>query len=299
MSTYHIPVMAKECLEGLAIDPDGIYVDATFGGGGHSKLILEQLGDEGHLIGFDQDEDASGNVLDHEQFTFIQSNFRYLQRYLKLYAVEQVDGILADLGVSSHQFDEASRGFSYRFESALDMRMNTQSEATAASVINSASTAELQEIFSKYGEVRNARMLANAIVDQRAAYPVKTIGEFLHIIEPLVRGQRAKYLAQVFQALRIVVNDEMKALEELLEQSLALLKPGGRMVIMSYHSIEDRCVKLFFKTGNPEGKVVKDFYGNINRPFKIITKKAVTPSEEEIKQNPRARSAKLRIAEKI
>ncbi len=299
MTLYHQPVMAKECIEGLAIREEGTYVDVTFGGGGHSRLILQHLGDKGHLLGFDQDEDAVGNVLEDSRFTFVAANFKYLKRFLKLHGISKVDGILADLGVSSHQFDEGSRGFSYRFDHQLDMRMNVKDEVTAAKVVNEYSADYLQQMFSQYGEVRNAKSLALRIVEQRSIRKIETIGDLLAVIEPLIRGQRHRYLAQVFQAIRIEVNEEITALHELLEQSLDVLKDGGRLVVISYHSIEDRIVKNFFKTGNIEGRVEKDFYGNITRPFKLITRKAVVPKEEEIIENSRARSAKLRIAEKI
>ena len=299
MSQYHQPVMAEECIEGLAIREDGAYVDVTFGGGGHSRLIIKHLDDKGHLFGFDQDEDAYDNALEDSKFTFIAANFRYLKRFLKLHGIKEVDGILADLGVSSHQFDEGSRGFSYRFDHQLDMRMNVKDEITAAKVINEYSADYLQQMFSQYGEVRNAKSLALRIVEQRSIRSIETIGDLLAVMEPLIRGQRHRYLAQVFQAIRIEVNEEMAALQDLLEQSLEVLKKGGRLVVISYHSIEDRIVKNFFKTGNIEGRVDKDFYGNITRPFKLITRKAVVPGEEEIKNNSRARSAKLRIAEKI
>lgn len=290
--------MAQACIEGMKIVPEGVYVDATFGGGGHSQLILEQLGPEGRLLGFDQDEDARANVPEDSRFTFVHHNFRFLKRFLRLHGHRQVDAILADLGVSSHQLNEAERGFSFRFEAELDMRMNQKQETSAATILNTYSAPELQQLFSQYGEVRNARTLAARIVEEREQQPLKTIGQFVNLLEPLVRGHRSRYLAQVFQALRIVVNDEMGALEDFLQQALEVLKPGGRLVVLSYHSVEDRMVKHFLKTGNVEGKPDKDFYGNIYRPFNVITKKAVPPSEEEIRQNPRARSAKLRIGEK-
>ncbi|MDX1943574.1 MAG: 16S rRNA (cytosine(1402)-N(4))-methyltransferase RsmH [Saprospiraceae bacterium] len=295
---YHLPVLAKESIEMLQIKPDGIYVDATFGGGGHSKLILEELGDKGRLFGFDQDEDTVANVLGDPRFTFVHNNFRYLKRFLKLHGAKEVDSILADLGVSSHQLDEASRGFSYRFDAELDMRMNQQGERSAADVVNIYTAEDLQRVFSEYGEVRNARTLAQSIVEARQTREIRTIADFLAIMEPLIRGQRLRYLSQVFQALRIEVNDEMGALQEFLEQSLEVLKPGGRLVVITYHSIEDRIVKNFLKTGNREGEVKKDFYGNIERPFVVITKNAIEPSDAEIKENPRARSARLRVGEK-
>lgn len=297
--SYHDPVMLEGCINGLNLNPDGIYVDVTFGGGGHSKAILKKLSGQGHLYGIDQDEDAAANIPDGENFTFIQQNFRYLDKALRMHGVRQVDGILADLGVSSHQLNVGERGFSYRFDADLDMRMNRQGDRKADDIVNTYSAAELQDIFSKYGELRNSKTLAEAIVAERKIRPVKTIGDFLSIVNPLVRGQRNKYLAKVFQAIRIEVNEEMDVLQDFLNATLKVLKPGGRLVIMSYHSLEDRLVKNFFKSGNFTGQPDKDFYGNINRPFKVITKKAVFATEAEVSQNPRARSARLRIAERI
>lgn len=296
--TYHVPVMAKESLDGLAIAKAGVYVDATFGGGGHSRLILEALGEKGRLLGFDQDKDALANVPEDDRFTFVQHNFRFLRRFLKLYGIRQVDGILADLGVSSHQLDEGSRGFSYRFDHDLDMRMNQSDGATAADLLNTYTEDELVRIFSEYGEVRNSKTLAAGIVQARQGKPVRTVGDFLAAIDPFIRGARWKYLSQVFQALRIEVNDEMGALEDFLQQCLEVLKPGGRLVIIAYHSLEDRLAKNFLKSGNLRGEQEKDFYGNIYRPFKVITRKALLPTPEEIEINPRARSAKLRVGEK-
>ena len=293
--SYHNPVLARECIEALNIRPDGIYVDATFGGGGHSRLILEELGEDGELQAFDQDEDALRNVIDDERFIFNHHNFRFIKQFLKLHGIRKVDGILADLGVSSHQLDEAKRGFSFRFEAELDMRMNQEDSKKASDIVNIYNVSELQRVFSEYGEVRNSKSLAQRIVQERSARKVKSIGDFLNMIEPLIRGQRNRYLAQVFQALRIEVNDEMGALKTFLEDSLSILKDGGRLVVMSYHSIEDRVVKNFLKTGNVEGQVIKDDYGNIHRPFRLINKKPILPSSEEIRQNPRARSAKLRV----
>ena len=297
--TYHEPALARESIDALAIRTGGIYVDATFGGGGHSRLILNELGAEGRLLGFDQDEDALANILEDERFTFVHHNFRFLKRFLRLHRIQEVDGILADLGVSSHQLDVAERGFSYRFDAALDMRMNQQQEKTAASLANTYDADALQDVFSRYGEVRNARTLAQRIVEERRHRPIETIGAFLAVVEPVIRGHRARYLSQAFQALRIEVNDEMGALQEFLEQSLEVLKPGGRLAVITYHSIEDRMVKNFLKAGNFEGRQEKDFYGNIQRPFKVISRKAIIPSDEEVQQNPRSRSAKLRIGEKI
>lgn len=296
---YHIPVLLHESVEALKIKPGGSYVDATFGGGGHSRHILNQLDTKGHLFSFDQDEDVLTNLItENEHFTFIHHNFRYLKRFLRLHGTKQVDGILADLGVSSHQLDSAARGFSYRYNADLDMRMNQQGDTTAADLLNAYSTADLVQVFSQYGEVRNAKTLAAAITKDRKAKALKTIGDLLQIIDPLVRGNRLRYLSQVFQALRIEVNDEMGALKEFLQQALEVLRPGGRLVIISYHSIEDRLVKNFLRSGHFDGEVEKDFYGNIHRPFQLITRKAQLPSDEEIKRNPRARSAKMRIAEK-
>lgn len=293
--SYHQPAMAQEALDGLAIRPDGIYVDATFGGGGHTRLILEQLGPEGRILGFDQDADAQENVPADGRFAFVPHNFRYLQRFLKLYGYREVDGILADLGVSSHQFDEGDRGFSYRFSGTLDMRMDQQSDTTAADIVNRYPAADLQRIFSQYGEVRNARTLAQRICETRELTPIRTTTDLLQVVDPLVRGQRMRYLAQVFQALRIEVNQEMTVLEEFLEQTLAVLKPGGRLVVIAYHSVEDRMVKNFLRSGRVDGKMDKDFYGNIFRPFAVLTKKALGPTEVEIQKNPRARSARMRI----
>ena len=296
--SYHDPVLLKESINALNIKEDGVYVDATYGGGGHSHLILKKLGAKGHLFGFDQDEDVLPNVSENERFTFIHHNFKYLKRFLKLNGVAQVDGILADLGVSSYQLNQADRGFSYRFDADLDMRMNQQGELTAADILNDYDSESLQNVFSLYGEVRNAKTLANAIVAAREKRAIQSINDFMQILKPLIRGNRNRYLAQVFQALRIEVNDEIGALKTFLKAALEVLKPGGRLVVIAYHSLEDRLVKHFFRSGNFEGELVKDFYGNIERPFKIISKKAIIPSEEEIKNNPRARSAKMRVAEK-
>lgn len=293
--SYHEPVLAKESIEALAIRKDGIYVDATFGGGGHSRLILKELGEKGRLYAFDQDDDALQNLIEDERFVFNHHNFRYLKQFLRLHGVKQVDGILADLGVSSHQLDEPERGFSYRFDADLDMRMNRQDERKASDILNSCSAEELQRIFSEYGEVRNSRSLAQKIVREREGRLIYSIGDFLSIVEPLIRGFRGRYLSQIFQALRIEVNDEMGALQTFLEASLDVLKTGGRLVVISYHSIEDRLVKNFIKTGNAEGVIRQDFFGNIERPFTPYNKSVITPSEEEVERNPRARSAKMRV----
>jgi 16S rRNA (cytosine1402-N4)-methyltransferase len=295
---YHLPVLAKESIEALAIRQSGVYVDATFGGGGHSRLILNELGEKGKLYAFDQDDDALQNLLDDGRFVFNHHNFRFLQRFLRLHGETQVDGILADLGVSSHQLDEAERGFSFRFDADLDMRMNRSEERTAADILNDYAPGELQRIFSEYGEVRNARTLAQSIARERNVAPLKTIGDLLRAAEPLVRGNRNRYLAQIFQALRIEVNDEMGALKEFLEAALQVLKPGGRLVVISYHSIEDRMVKNFLKTGNVEGEVKSDFFGKIERPFTLVYRGIITPSKKEMSENPRARSAKMRAGER-
>ncbi|MBK6266969.1 16S rRNA (cytosine(1402)-N(4))-methyltransferase RsmH [Marivirga sp. S37H4] len=300
MSEYHEPVMLQECIEGLSINPSGTYVDLTFGGGGHSLAILEHLTD-GRLLAFDQDQDAVANAeaIKHEGFEFIQANFRYCRKYLKLFGIKEVDGVLADLGVSSHQFNKAERGFSTRFDAELDMRMDQQAELTAKKVINSYTEADLHKMFGLYGEVRNAKTLAAAIVAARTNKEINTVAELKAILDRFAkRGRENKYYAQVFQALRIEVNEEMKALEETLGQMEALIKIGGRLVVMSYHSLEDRLVKNYINKGNIEGIEDKDFYGNVHKSFHAITRKPVTASEEELERNNRARSAKLRIAER-
>lgn len=294
--SYHVPVLAGESIDALAIKPDGIYIDATFGGGGHSALILDALGDNGRLLGFDQDGDAAQNVPEDDRFTFVQHNFRFIKRFLRLYKVKKVDGILADLGVSSFQLDEGRRGFSYRFEADLDMRMNQGTGNTAATILQEYGERELVRVFSELGEVRNSKTLAARIVEARRDHPLQTIGDLLALLEPLIKGQRLRYLSQVFQALRIEVNDEMGALEDFLMQSMEVLKPGGRLAIITYHSIEDRMVKRFMKAGNMSGEPEKDFYGNIHRPFELISRRAILPEKEELQRNPRSRSAKLRVA---
>lgn len=299
MNAYHVPVMLEETISGLVVDPDGTYVDVTFGGGGHSKEILKRLSSKGRLFAFDQDPDALSDTIEDERFTFIAANFRHLKRFLKLHRISAVSGILGDLGISSHQIDVPQRGFSYRFDGPLDMRMDQNQELGATQILNTYKAEELQQMFSKYGEVRNAKTLANVIVDARNAIPFKNTTALVQLVTPISKGNRNRYLAQVFQSLRIEVNDEMAALNDLLNQSLEVLGPGGRLVIIAYHSLEDRMTKNFLKSGNPDGTLIKDFYGNIYRPFKIITKKAVLPSDTEIQQNPRAKSAKLRIGEKI
>lgn len=298
---YHVPVLLHESLEGMDIHPDGVYVDVTFGGGGHSREILRRLGDEGRLYGFDQDADAEQNIPDDERFVFVRSNFRYLYNFMRYYdEVGEVDALLADLGVSSHHFDDRERGFSFRFEGSLDMRMNTRAGQTAADVLNNYTEEQLADVFYLYGELKNARRLAAAVVAYRTGKkPILTSGDLLEIVTPFIgRDKEKKFLAQVFQALRIEVNDEMRALREMLGASLRVLKPGGRLVVITYHSLEDRLVKNFLKTGNFEGKVEQDFFGNVRSPFKLLSGKVITPSKEEIERNPRSRSAKLRIAEK-
>ena len=297
--TYHIPVLLEESINGLNIRPDGVYVDVTFGGGGHSRAILKQLGKDGHLYGFDQDEDAEKNIVDDGRFTFVRSNFRYITNFMHYYGVEKVDGILADLGVSSHLFDDSERGFSFRFDTALDMRMNKKAELSAADVVNDYTEEQLADIFYLYGELKNSRRLAAAIIKARNRQQINTIGEFLEVIKPLTGKEREKKdLAKIFQAIRIEVNHEMDALKEMLESTIRLLTPNGRLSVITYHSLEDRIVKNVMKSGTADGKIQQDFFGNILSPFRTINNKVIIPSEEEIEQNPRARSAKLRIAEK-
>lgn len=298
MSTYHTTVLLNEAVEALNIRPEGIYVDATFGGGGHSQLILRGLGDKGKLIGFDQDDDVRSQIVEDKRFIFLNHNFRELKRMLRFSAIRRVDGVLADLGVSSHQFDEADRGFSYRFDAPLDMRMNQAEGTTAAKILNTYTAENLQKILSEYGEVRNSRTLAQALVAARVGKSYKNISDLLAVSDPLSMGDKMRYRSQVFQALRMEVNDELGALKDFLQQSLEVLSVGGRLAVITFHSIEDRLVKNFMKSGNFDGELNSDFYGNITRPFKVITKKPIEPSAEEVKNNPRARSAKLRIAEK-
>lgn len=299
MDEYHIPVLLNACLENLNIRPSGIYVDVTYGAGGHSRPILLQLSAEGHLYAFDQDEDAWDNRITDDRFTLIRANFRYYRKYLRLEGASQVDGILADLGVSSHQLDIPERGFSYRFDAPLDMRMNHENPQTAANILNTYSEDALLRLLSEFGEVRNSKTLARALVTRRAIQEFRTTGDLNYVLDTQLIGPRAKYFSQVYQALRMEVNDEMGALKDMLKDGLSLLKPGGRFVVMSYHSIEDRMVKNFFKTGNFEGDVIKDDFGNISRPFRLVNKKVIEADESEVRRNPRARSAKLRVAEKI
>ncbi len=296
---YHIPALLEECMQGLNINPDGVYVDVTFGGGGHSREILKHLGKNGHLFGFDQDQDAKRNIPEDERFTFVHSNFRYLSNFLRYYNIDKVDGILADLGVSSHHFDEAERGFSFRFEGNLDMRMNQKGGKNASQILNTYTKEQLADIFYHYGELNNSRRIAESIINQRKLKEIDSISDFVNIIQPyLSKKQEKKELAQVFQALRMDVNNEITVLKEMLTQAEKALKPKGRLVVISYHSLEDRLVKNFMKTGNFEGILEKDFFGNPICPFSLVNKKQIIPSEEEITRNPRVRSAKLRIAEK-
>jgi len=297
---YHVPVLMQEVINGLQIDPSGIYVDCTFGGGGHSSVILQHLNDQGKLIAFDQDADAKKNVPDDDRVIFIPHNFRHLQRFLRLHKISKVNGILADLGVSSHQFDIAERGFSTRFDGALDMRMNQSEKLNAADVINNYSEDKLHKIFEQYGEVTNAKTLANLIVQARKSQSIKTINEFKNALYPIVKGNPEKYFAKVFQALRIEVNDELGALKDMLMQVSGILRDGGRIAVITFHSLEDRLVKNFFKNGNFDEEQRVDLYGSGSKnDLKIITRKPITPSQEELKNNPRSRSSKLRIAEKI
>ncbi|WP_053189050.1 16S rRNA (cytosine(1402)-N(4))-methyltransferase RsmH [Sunxiuqinia dokdonensis] len=296
---YHIPVLLNESIEGLNIQKDGDYVDVTFGGGGHSCELLKSI-DTGRLFGFDQDEDAAANAFDDPRFIFVRHNFKYIRNFLRYHGVEKVDGILADLGVSSHDFDVAERGFSFRFSGALDMRMNRDSKTTAADVVNDYPEEQLIKIFREYGEVDNAYRLTKQIVAARQLQPIKTIDQFKSVISDCVsKKNEAKYLAKVFQALRIETNGELEVLKDFLVQSAELLKPGGRLVVITYHSLEDRLVKNFIKAGNFEGKQDKDFYGNVSSVLKAVNRKVIIPNDEEIARNPRARSAKLRIAEKV
>lgn len=297
---YHIPALLNPCMEGLDIKLDGVYVDVTFGGGGHSREILKRLGDNGRLISFDQDADAIRNVIDDDRFTFVRSNFKYLSNFLKYHGVEKVDGILADLGVSFHHFDDSSRGFSFRFDGKLDMRMNAEAGLKASDVLESYSEEQLADVFFYYGELKNARRIASVIVKSREEKKIETISHLLDLLEPLMgKDRQKKDLAKVFQALRIEVNKEMDVLKRLLVQAQNVLKPGGRIVVLTYHSLEDRLVKNFLKAGNFEGKVEQDFYGNRLSPFKLVNNKVIVPDAEEIERNPRSRSAKLRVAELI
>lgn len=297
--TYHIPVLMKDSVDGLNIGSAGIYVDVTFGGGGHSREILSRLDADGHLYSFDQDADAEKNIINDNRLTFVRSNFRYLKNWMRYYGVDHIDGLLADLGVSSHHFDDESRGFSFRFDAPLDMRMNKRDGTTAADVVNTYDEERLADIFYLYGELKNSRKIAAALVKARAAHKIETTQDFIGSVESLFRREREKKdMAKLFQALRIEVNNEMTALKEMLRSATELLRPGGRLSVITYHSLEDRIVKNVMKTGNPEGKMKQDFFGRIETPFTLINNKVITPDDEELTNNPRSRSAKLRIAEK-
>ena len=303
--TYHVPVLLQESIDGLDIKPDGVYVDVTFGGGGHSKEILRRLGKKGHLYSFDQDEDAERNIVDDSRFTFVRSNFRYLRNWMRYYQVEHIDGLLADLGVSSHHFDDETRGFSFRFDAPLDMRMNKRAGTTAAEILNNYSEEQIADILYIYGELKNARKIATAIVRARNERPILTTEELMNATGKLFELDRQsglkekKEMAKMFQALRIEVNHEMDALKEMLNGATEMLREGGRLSVITYHSLEDRIVKNFIKAGNTEGKVSKDFFGRSETPFRAITSKVIVPDNDELERNPRSRSAKLRIAEKI
>ena len=296
---YHIPVMLHEAVSGLNIRPEGIYVDMTFGGGGHSREIMKHMGAGGHLYAFDQDADARRGIIDDERFTFVQSNFRFLRNWMQYYGVEQVDGVLADLGVSSHHLDEGARGFSFRYDAPLDMRMNQRAALTAMKVVQEYSEKQLSDIFYLYGELKNSRRLAATLVEARAQAPIETTGQLAEAVKPLLRyDHEKKDLARLFQALRIEVNGEMRALCQMLQAATALLRPGGRLVVLTYHSLEDRIVKNMMRTGNAEGTRQEDIYGQLPSPLRGVGRNVATPSEEEQAVNPRSRSAKLRIAEK-
>ncbi len=300
--TYHVPVLLKESVDGLNIGNGGVFVDVTFGGGGHSREIMSRLDANGHLYSFDQDADAEKNAegFGAERFTFVRSNFRFLKNFLKYHGVEQIDGLLADLGVSSHHFDDSERGFSFRFEGKLDMRMNQRAGKTAADVVNTYDEKQLADVLYLYGELKPSRKIASAIVKSRQTKKVETIGDFLDIVKPFFRNEREKKeLAKVFQALRIEVNHEMDALRDMLKGATEMLKPGGRLVVITYHSLEDRIVKNVMKTGNAEGEEDKDFFGRVNTPYRLVNRQVIVPDDEEMARNPRSRSAKLRIAERI
>ena len=297
---YHIPAMLQECIDGLQISPSGTYVDVTFGGGGHSRGIIEQLGEGGRLFSFDQDLDAYANRIEDPRFTFVHSNFRYLTNFMRFHKVDKVDGILGDLGVSFHHFDEAERGFSFRADAPLDMRMNRSARVDAAQVVNTYTEEQLLRIMADYGDMRRPMPIVRAILKARDNRPVMTTGQLLDVIRPLINPkQEKKELAQIFQALRIEVNGEMDALKRFLESTLEVLRPGGRLVVLTYHSLEDRMVKNFMRSGSIGGDVEKDFFGRTSTPFEIITRKVVVPTDEEIARNPRSRSAKLRAARKL
>jgi 16S rRNA (cytosine1402-N4)-methyltransferase len=297
--TYHVPVLLQESVDGLDIKPDGVYVDVTFGGGGHSREILSRLGKNGHLYSFDQDEDAEKNILNDNRFTFVRSNFRYLRNWMRYYGIEQIDGLLADLGVSSHHFDDETRGFSFRFDAPLDMRMNKRSGTTAADILNHYEEEQLADIFYIYGELKNARKIATAIIKARNEKAIETTGDLMQVTEKFfLREREKKEAAKLFQALRIEVNHEMDALKEMLYGAQEVIREGGRLSVITYHSLEDRIVKNIMKAGNAEGRVRQDFFGRTEAPFRQISNKVIVPNEEEQLRNPRSRSAKLRVAER-
>ena len=300
VETYHIPALLQGSVDGLNVKPDGVYIDVTFGGGGHSREILRRLGPEGRLFGFDQDADAEKNIISDDRFTFVRSNFRYIKNWMRYYEVEQVDGILADLGVSSHHFDDETRGFSFRFDAPLDMRMNKRAGMTAADVLNNYTEEQLADVFYLYGELKQARRMAAAIVKARQQQPLQTTQHLMDAVGKFVAKEREKKeLAQVFQALRIEVNREMEVLKEMLTGAQELLAKGGRLSVITYHSLEDRMVKNIMRAGNVEGKVEQDFFGRIQAPLRVVNSKVITPTDDEVADNPRSRSAKLRIAEKM
>ena len=297
--TYHVSVLLKESVDGLDIQPDGIYVDVTFGGGGHSREILSRLGTNGRLFGFDQDADAESNIMNDDRFTFVRSNFRYLKNWMRFHEVEKIDGLLADLGVSSHHFDDETRGFSFRFDAPLDMRMNKRAGMTAADVLNNYTEEQLADIFYLYGELKNARKIASVVVKARQDSPIETTGQLLQLTEKIfAREREKKEVTKLFQALRIEVNHEMDALREMLNSACQLLRPGGRLSVITYHSLEDRIVKNMMRAGNAEGKVEQDFFGRAKSPLHLINNRVIVPTDGELQRNPRSRSAKLRIAEK-
>ena len=299
IDTYHVPVLLDESINGLNLHPDGVYIDVTFGGGGHSREILRRLPQGSRLFSFDQDADAERNIVDDDRFTFVRSNFRYLKNWMRYYEIDHIDGLLADLGVSSHHFDDESRGFSFRFDAPLDMRMNKRADKTAADIVAEYDEEALADIFYLYGELKNSRRIASALVKARQQHAIATTQDFLHVVEPFFKREREKKdMARLFQALRIEVNHEMEALKEMLAAATQLLAPSGRLSVITYHSLEDRIVKNVMKTGNAEGKMIQDFYGRIETPYRLGNNKVIVPTDEEQQRNPRSRSAKLRIAEK-
>ena len=299
IDTYHVPVLLDESINGLNLHPDGVYIDVTFGGGGHSREILRRLPQGSRLFSFDQDADAERNIVDDGRFTFVRSNFRYLKNWMRYYEIDHIDGLLADLGVSSHHFDDESRGFSFRFDAPLDMRMNKRADKTAADIVAEYDEEALADIFYLYGELKNSRRIASALVKARQQHAIATTQDFLHVVEPFFKREREKKdMARLFQALRIEVNHEMEALKEMLAAATQLLAPSGRLSVITYHSLEDRIVKNVMKTGNAEGKMIQDFYGRIETPYRLVNNKVIVPTDEEQQRNPRSRSAKLRIAEK-